>query len=184
MWALWIVLGLIVVFIVLVAGMYNKLIRGRARCNEAWAQIDVQLKRRYDLIPNLVNTVKGYASHERQVFENVTKARAQAIAAGTVGEQAEAENMLTGALRQLFAVVENYPELKANQNFLNLQEELSGTENRISFSRQHYNNTARVYNVLTQRVPTNIIAGLFAFRLRDYFEIEDRTQREAPVVEF
>lgn len=182
--ALGIVLGLIIVVAAVVAGGYNGLVRWRARCKEAWAQIDVQLKRRYDLIPNLVNTVKGYASHERQVFENVTKARAQAIAAGTVGEQAQAENMLTSTLRSLFAVVENYPELKANQNFLNLQEELAGTENRISFARQHYNNTTRNYNVMTQKVPTNIIANMFKFQPGEYFEIEDVGEREAPVVEF
>ncbi len=181
---LWILLALVALVVIALIVGYNNLVRGRARCNEGWSQIDVQLKRRYDLIPNLVNTVKGYASHEREVFENVTKARAGAIAAGTVGEQAQAENMLTQTLRQLFAVVENYPELKANQNFLALQEELSGTENRISFSRQHYNNMVRTFNVLTAKVPTNVIAGMFNFKSREYFEIEDVTERAAPTVEF
>ncbi|RKY23915.1 MAG: LemA family protein, partial [Planctomycetota bacterium] len=144
----------------------------------------VQLKRRYDLIPNLVNTVKGYAKHEKELFENVTKARANAIAAGSVGQQAQAENMLTGALRSIFAVAENYPELKANQNFLSLQEELSATENKISFARQHYNESVRAFNTRIQMVPNNIVAGMANFKQEEMFELEDQAQREAPKVDF
>lgn len=165
-------------------GVYNMLIGLRNRVREAWAQIDVQLKRRYDLIPNLVNTVKGYAKHEKNVFENVTQARANAIAAGSVGEQAKAENMLTGALRSIFAVAEAYPELKANQNFLALQEELSATENKISFARQHYNESVMTFNTRIQTVPNNVVAGMANFRPETMFEIEDVSHREAPKVEF
>jgi LemA protein len=145
----------------------------RNRVNNAWSQIDVQLKRRYDLIPNIVNTVKGYAAHEKQTFENVTAARSAGIAAKTVGEQAQAENMITQALRQLLAVVENYPELKANENFLALQEELSGTEGRIAFARQFYNDTVMTFNNTVQQFPSTIVAGMFRFMVREFFEIEE-----------
>jgi LemA protein len=177
----------ILVIIVLALGimvLYNGLVRKRVRCQEAWSQIDVQLKRRYDLIPNLVETVKGYAAHERQTLERVVQARQQAIAAKGVREQAQAENMLTGALRQLFALSEAYPNLKANENFLALQEELSSTENRISFSRQHYNDSAAIYNTAAQTFPSNMVAGMFGFIRQDYFELEDAGMREAPKVSF
>ena len=151
-----VVIGLFVLFGLWFVGVFNGLIRLRNRVDESWAQIDVQLKRRYDLIPNLVNTVKGYATHEKELFENVTKARASAIAAGSVGEQAKAENMLTSTLRSIFAVVENYPDLKANQNFLNLQEELSGTEGRIAYARQFYNDAVRTYNTRIETFPGNL----------------------------
>ncbi|MBM3297127.1 MAG: LemA family protein [Candidatus Aminicenantes bacterium] len=161
-------IGLFVLFVV---GLYNSLVTLRNRCDNGWAQIDVQLRRRYDLIPNLVETVKGYAKHEREVFERVTQARTQAISAGTVKEQGSAENMLQGALKSLFAVAENYPELKANQNFLMLQEELAGTESKVAYSRQFYNDSVMKFNTRIQMFPSNIIAGMFGFKERDYFEI-------------
>ena len=181
-----IVIGAVVLVVILWAvGAYNKLIRMRNRVKESWAQIDVQLKRRYDLIPNLVETVKGYASHEKETLENVTKARNMAIDARGVAEQAQAENMLTGALKSLFAVSEAYPDLKANENFLGLQEELSSTENKISFARQHYNDVVRAFNTGIQQVPTNIIAGMFNFGEETYFELDEESEaREAPKVEF
>ena len=180
----WIIIGVAVILIMWFFGTYNGLVRLKNIVKNAWAQIDVQLKRRYDLIPNLVNTVKGYAKHEKELFENVTKARANAIAAGSVGQQAQAENMLTGALRSIFAVAENYPELKANQNFLSLQEELSATENKISFARQHYNESVRAFNTRIQMVPNNIVAGMANFKQEEMFELEDQAQREAPKVDF
>jgi len=181
---LWIVLIVIAVFIFIVVGIYNSLITLRNRADNAWAQVDVQLRRRYDLIPNLVETVKGYAKHEREVFENVTEARSKAINAGTVKEQGEAENMLTGALKSLFAVVENYPDLKANQNFLMLQEELAGTEGRIAYARQFYNDTVMKLNMKQQVFPSNIIANMFNFKEKEYFEIEEAEAREPVKVEF
>ncbi|MEX0654247.1 MAG: LemA family protein [Phycisphaeraceae bacterium] len=176
--------GFILILAFWVIAAYNRLVRQRVQTENAWSQIDVQLKRRHDLIPNLVNTVKGYASHERETLEAVTKARQQAVDASGVQDQAQAENMLTGALRQLFAVVESYPDLKANQNFMQLQEEITGTENRISFSRQHYNNTTSQYNTAVQSFPSNVIAGMFSFKQRDFFEIEDTAHRDAPQVSF
>ncbi len=178
-----IVVLLVVLFLAIIV-LYNALVRKRVRCREAWSQIDVQLKRRYDLIPNLVETVKGYAAHEKATLERVIQARQQAIAAQGVRKQAEAENMLTGALRQLFALSESYPNLKANENFLALQEELSSTENRISFSRQHYNDSAAIYNTATQTFPSNMVAGAFSFARQDYFELEDAGMRQAPKVSF
>jgi LemA protein len=180
----WILLGLGVVLILAFVGIYNGLVSKRVATQNAWSQIDVQLKRRYDLIPNLVETVKGYAAHERETLEAVIRARQQAIDAKGVAEQAQAENLLTGALRQLFALSEAYPDLKANQNFMQLQEELTATENRIAFSRQHYNDTAGQYNTAIQQVPGNIIAGMFNFERAEFFEIEDPAQREAPKVKF
>ena len=174
----------IVVLILGIIGIYNGLVQKRIRCQEAWSQIDVQLKRRYDLIPNLVETVKGYAAHEKETLERVIEARKQAIAAQGVKEQAQAENMLTGALRQLFALSEAYPNLKANENFLALQEELSSTENRISFSRQHYNDTAAIYNTAAQTFPGNLVAGAFGFARQEYFELEEPAAREVPKVKF
>ncbi len=180
----WILLIIIVILFFIVIGLYNTLVRLRRRCDNGWAQIDVQLKRRYDLIPNLVETAKGYLKHEREVLENVTKARQQAIDASGVKNQAQAENFLTSTLRSLFAVVENYPDLKANQNMLALQEELVSTENKISFARQHYNDSVMLYNTRTETVPSNVIAGMFGFKPREFFELEDVGQREAPKVDF
>ena len=184
MTGVYILIGVLVLVVIFVVAIYNKLIRKRNRVKESWAQIDVQLKRRYDLIPNLVETVKGYASHEKETFENVTKARAAAINAGGVQEQAQAENMLTGALKSLFAVAEAYPQLKANENFLGLQEELSSTENKIGFARQHYNDVVRDFNTSIQQVPANMIAGTFGFTEEAYFELEEPEAREAPKVKF
>lgn len=176
-------LGFLVLLVLAVAGLYNRLVVLRNRTNNAWSQVDVQLKRRYDLIPNLVETVKGYAAHEREVLENVTKARANAINAGDVGSQAEAENMLSQTLKSLFAVAENYPDLKANQNFLMLQEELSGTESKIAYSRQFYNDTVLAYNNGREVFPNNIIAGIFNFASKDYFEMEE-AEKEPVKVKF
>ncbi len=183
-WIIIIALAIPVIIILWFVAIYNSLVKLRVRVRDAWAQIDVQLKRRYDLIPNLVNTVKGYAAHEREVLENVTKARQQAIDVRGVAEQAQAENFLTRALRQLFAVVENYPNLKANEHFLALQEELTSTENKIAFARQFYNDTVRTYNTKIQQIPANIIANMFNFQREEFFEIEEAAEREAPVVQF
>lgn len=176
---------LIIVVIVgwLILG-YNLLVKRRISIRNAWSQIDVQLKRRYDLIPNLVEVAKGYMEFEKETLEKVIKARQQAIDASGVKAQGLAENFLTGALRQLFAVVENYPDLKANQNMLSLQEELTSTENRIAFSRQFYNDEVMRYNTLIQSIPTNLIANNFSFTKEEFFEIEDISQREAPKVSF
>lgn len=163
--------------------IYNNLVRQRNRTDNAWAQVDVQLRRRYDLIPNLVETVKGYATHERETFEAVIEARNAAQAAGTVQEQAQAENLLTGMLRQLFALAEDYPELRASENFQSLQEQLDETENRIAVSRQIYNDTTLTYNNTVQTVPSSIVASISGFESRDYFETDDDT-RDAPRVEF
>ena len=181
----WIIILGVVLFLAL-GGiyLYNGLVARRVRCREAWSQIDVQLKRRYDLIPNLVETVKGYAAHERETLERVIQARNQAIAAKGVARQAEAENLLTGALRQLFALSESYPQLKANENFAQLQEELTSTENKIAFSRQHYNDSTAVYNAARQVFPNNVVAGMFTFAEREFFEIEAPVEREAPKVQF
>ena len=173
MLALWIVLGVVALILLWAVATYNRLVRYRNQIDNAWSQIDVQLRRRYDLIPNLVNTVKGYAAHEKQLFENVAAARSAGIAAKGPAEQAQAENQITQALRQLFAVVENYPQLKANENFLALQEELTGTEGKIAFARQFYNDQVLVYNNLIQQVPTNIVAGIGNFSLREFFEVEE-----------
>lgn len=181
-----IVLFLIIfaVILILAVGIYNILVNLRNRCDNSWAQVDVQLRRRYDLIPNLVETVKGYAKHEREVFEKVTEARSKAINAGTVKEQGQAENMLTGALKSLFAVVENYPELKANQNFLMLQEELAGTEGKIAYARQFYNDMVMKFNIKQQVFPSNIIANMFNFNEKEYFEIEEEEAKGPVEVKF
>jgi LemA protein len=163
---------------------YNSLVNLKNQIRNAWAQIEVQLKRRHDLIPNLVETVKGYAKHEREVFENVTLARSRAVGAATVGEKAQAESGLSAAIGRLFAVAENYPELKANQNFLGLQEELTATENRIAFARQNYNDQVLFYNNKIQMFPSNIIAAWFKFLKEEFFEIEDKAQRDVPKVSF
>ena len=167
-----------------VAGAYNGLVRLRNQLENAWAQIDVQLKRRYDLIPNLVETVKGYATHERETLEKVIQARNIAMAAKTVTDRAEAENALSGTLKTLFAVSEAYPDLKANQNFMALQEELTSTENKIAFSRQFYNDNVMGYNTQIEVFPRNFIANMFGFTHRDFFEVKDTAQREAPQVKF
>ncbi len=179
-----IVLGVVAVLAFWAIGIYNGLKRKQIGGQQAWADIDVQLKRRYDLIPNLVETVKGYAKHERETLENVIKARQTAIDASGIKGQAAAENMLTGALRQLFALAESYPDLKANQNFMQLQEELTSTENKIGFARQHYNRSAAQYNEAMAVFPANMVAGMFSFRSMDYFELDDEAEREAPKVEF
>src|SRR3954469_11371670 len=165
---------IIVVLVVAIVGLYNGLVQRRLRIDEAFAQIEVQLKRRHDLIPNLVNAVKGYMGFEQKVLTDVTNARAAAVTAGAQGPaaQAQAENMLTGTLRSLFAVVENYPELKANQNVLELQEQLTTTENQIAFSRQHYNASVLDYNTAIQVFPAVLIAGMFGFTKRDFFDAE------------
>jgi len=163
---------------------YNGLVRLRNAVKNAWSQIDVQLKRRYDLIPNIVETVKGYAGHEKDTLERVVKARQAGIDASTVKDQAAAENMITGALRQLFALSEAYPNLKANENFLALQEELSSTENKISFSRQYYNDTVQTFNTRQEMFPANLVASMLGFQPAEFFEIELAAEREAPKVKF
>ncbi len=182
--ALIVVIVVVVLIAVFVIGIYNGLVQRRLRIDEAFAQIDVQLKRRHDLVPNLVNAVKGYMDFEQEVLTKVTQARADAVAAGAQGnvaQQAQAENALTGALRSLFAVVENYPQLKANENVLSLQEQLTTTENQISFARQHYNATVYDYNQSIQVFPNNMLAGPFGFVKRDFFEAEPEAD-QVPVV--
>jgi len=165
-------------------GAYNGLVRMRQEVKSAWSQIDVQLKRRHDLIPNLVEAVKGYMGHERQTLENVIKARQQAIDASALKDKIQAENFLTQTLRSLFAVSERYPDLKANQNVMQLQEELTSTENRISFARQFYNDQTMRLNTAIESVPTNLVAGMTGFAKAEFFEIEDTAHREAPAVKF
>jgi LemA protein len=178
-----VLIALVVLVLLYVIVTYNGLVRLRNRIQNAWAQIDVQLRRRYDLIPNLVETVKGYAAHEKGTFEAVTKARANAINAQGPVDQARAEDMITGALKSLFAVSEAYPDLKANQNFLSLQEELSGTEGRISYARQYYNDAVLRMNTKIQSFPSNILAGMFGFKEHEYFEADD-TSRGPVSVQF
>ncbi|MBA3348692.1 MAG: LemA family protein [Actinobacteria bacterium] len=180
---LWILIAVVALLVVGLVLLYNNLGRLRNRVENAWAQVDVQLRRRYDLIPNLVETVKGYAEHERGTFEAVTEARTRAQAAGTVQEQAGAENMLSQALGRLFAVAEAYPELQADENFRQLQDELAQTENKIAVSRQVYNDTVLTYNNAIQTFPGLLVAGLFGFAKRDFFEAEEAV-REAPRVAF
>lgn len=178
----WIILLVVVVLLALYAiASYNGLIRGRNQVENAWSQIDVQLKRRIDLIPNLIETVKGYAAHEKEVLENVTRARAMLDRAGSPGEAAQADNMLTGALRSLFAVAEAYPDLKANTNFLELQRELTDTEDKIAYSRQFYNGNVRVYNEKTATVPSSIIAGMFHFEPAEFYEAEEAAREDVKV---
>lgn len=179
-----VLLGLIVVGVIWVVGIYNGLVRLRNQVRNAWSQIDVQLKRRHDLIPNLVETVKGYAGHEKETLDRVIRARSAAVSASSVPSQVQAEQELSGALGRLMVVVEQYPDLKANQNFLGLQEELSSTENRIGFARQHYNDSVMTYNTRTQTVPANFIAGPFQFGPEPFFEVEEAGMRQAPAVKF
>ncbi len=176
--------GILVVVAVMVIGIYNALVRLRNQVDNAWSQIDVQLKRRHDLIPNLVETAKGYMQHERQTLENITQARSQAMGAKTVGDAAKAEGMLSEALNKFLVVVENYPELKANQNFLALQETLTSTENKIAFARQAYNDSVLFYNNKIQMFPSNILAEIFDFTKREFFEVENAAEREVPKVSF
>jgi len=179
--------ALVVLFLLFFVSIYNRLVRLRNAVKNAWSQIDVQLKRRHDLIPNLVETVRGYMKHERETLEAVTKARnlaAQARESGDVTASAAAEGQLTGALSRLLLVVERYPDLKANQNFLALQEELTSTENRIAYARQFYNDSVMQYNNTIQMFPSNIVAGMFRFQPADFFEIEAPEEREAPKVSF
>ncbi len=188
----WIVIGIVAgVFLItlfVIIGIYNGLVRKRVDCDNAWSQIDVQLKRRHDLIPNIVETVKGYASHERGTLEAVIEARNQAAAAPSdamhAASKAGAENMLTQTLGRLFALSEAYPDLKANQNFIGLQEELASTENKIGFARQHYNDCVGRYEAGRSTFPANIVVGAFSFQQREYFELEDAAARETPKVSF
>ena len=182
-WVIVIVVAIIVILLLVLVGMFNKLVRLRNRAENAWAQVDVQLRKRYDLIPNLVETVKGYAAHERETFESVTAARTAAQQAQGVQEQAQAENILTQALGRLFAVAEAYPQLRATENFQQLQAQLSDVEQNIAVARQVYNDTVLSYDNALETVPTNIIAGLFHFNPREYFQTEDAT-REVPRVSF
>ena len=173
MTAFWIVLGIVVVLLLAAVWIYNRLVTLRTRVENGWSQIDVQLRRRADLIPNLVETVKGYAAHERELFEQVTEARARSMGATGVADQADAENQVSAGLRQLLAVVENYPDLKANQNFLALQEELIGTESKIAYARQFYNDQVMQLNTSIQSFPSSIVAGVFGFEERPFFEIDE-----------
>lgn len=181
------ILGIILIIIVALIGMYNRLVSLRNRVRNGWSQIDVQLKRRYDLIPNLVEVVKRYLKHEEKTLTEVTRARQQAVdlsGSGNVAQQAQAENLLSRTLRSLFAVMENYPDLKANQNMIRLQEELTSTENRIAFARQYYNDEVMRYNTTTERFPDNIMANMFKFQKAEFFELEDISQRESVEVKF
>jgi LemA protein len=181
---LFIILGILAVLALFVIATYNSLVKIRNRTREAWYDIEVQLKRRYDLIPNLINVVKGYADHEKDVFEKITQARANALGAGDRKDIADAEKGVSKALKSLFAVAENYPTLKADQTFINLQEELVDTENKVESSRRYYNGCVRDYNTKQEMFPANIIAGMFNFAKEVYFELEDDEERKAPQVKF
>lgn len=180
----YIIIGIIAVFFLWAIAIYNGFIKLVHRAKEAWADIDVQLKRRYDLIPNLVETVKGYATHEREAFENVTKARAMALGAQSLEDRGKAENMLTGALKSIFAIAEAYPQLKANENFLELQRELSDTENKIQAARRFYNGNVRDLNIGIETFPKNIIANMFKFSKMEFFQLEEGEAREPVKVKF
>ncbi len=176
-------LGLIIFLLLIIIVIYNNLVALKNRIDNAWHQIDVQLKRRADMIPNLIETVKGYAAHERETLSKITEARTRMMQADSIGAKAQAQNELSGALKSLFAVAESYPDLKANRNFLMLQEELAGTENKIGYARQFYNDTVMKYNQTIQQFPGNIFAGIFGFTAKEYFQIET-TDRELPKVRF
>lgn len=178
---IWILLAAIAIVVVWFIATYNSLVTVRNRVDEAWSDIEVQLKRRYDLIPNLVNTVQGYAGHEKEVFQKVTEARTQAMAAQNPHEKLEKENMLSQTLKSLFAVAENYPDLKANENFLSLQQDLTDTENKIQAARRFYNANVRDYNTKLQIFPTNMIAGMFGFATREFFDIDEEGPEGQPV---
>ncbi len=177
-------LGIVLILVFYIIGVYNSLVKLRNQVKNAWSQIDVQLKRRHDLIPNLIEAVKGYMKHERGTLDSVTNARAQAMGAQTVGEKSAAEGLLSGALGKLQIAVEAYPDLKANQNFLSLQEELTSTENKISFSRQNYNDQVLFFNNKIQMFPSNIVAGMFNYNEEEFFEIEEPIEKEVPKVDF
>ena len=181
---LYIVGAVVVVIVLWLIAVYNGLVRLKNRVDEGWSDIDVQLKRRYDLIPNLVETVKGYATHEKELFENVTKARNQAMQAGSLEDKAQAENMLTDTLKSLFAVAENYPDLKASDNFAKLQDELSDTENKIQAARRFYNGLVRDFNTKIEVFPNNLIAGMLGFSKREFFEVKNEQERENVKVKF
>jgi len=178
---IYIILIIVAVIVLWAVVAYNRFISLMTRASEAWSDIDVQLKRRYDLIPNLISTVKGYATHEKGTFEKVTEARTAAMGAQTVEEHSKAENMLTGALKSLFAVSENYPDLKANQNFLELQRELSDTENKIQAARRFYNGNVRDLNIKIDSFPSNLIAQMFKFAKREFFDLEEESEEREPV---
>ena len=181
---LWIVLAIIAVVVFAIIAMYNGLIRLRVRVDEAWSDIDVQLKRRHDLIPNLVETVKGYAAHEKTTLDSVIKARNMAMQAGTNADKAKAENALSDTLKSIFALAESYPGLKANQNFLELQRELTDTEDKIQAARRFYNGNVRDFNTKLQVFPTNVMAGMLGFSVREFFGVEDAAERENVQVKF
>jgi len=179
--ATWIIIGVVLVVLVIIVGIYNGFVRLKNQVENAWAQIDVQLKRRADLIPNLVETVKGYAKHEKSVLTDVTKARTSLMNAGSPAEKADADNMLSGTLKTLFAVSENYPDLKANENFAQLQEELAGTENKVSYARQHYNDMVMTYNTTRESFPQNIFASVFNFGEKEAFEATEAERKNVKV---
>ena len=181
---IWIILGIVVVLIIAVIGMYNSLVQSKIKVDNAWSQIDVQLQRTFDLIPNFVETVKGYMTHEKETFEKIASLRTSWANANSVSEKAELDNQLSTTLKTIMAVSENYPELKANQNFSELSEELRNTENKISFSRQFYNDTVTMYNTKLQVFPSNIIAGMFNFKARDLFKAESDEARRNVKVDF
>lgn len=180
------VIGLILaaIVIIIVIGIYNGLVRKKIRVDESWSDIDVQLKRRYDLIPNLIETVKGYATHEKEVFEKVTEARTTAMSAGSLADKSKAEGELGNTLKSLFAVAENYPTLRASENFQKLQDELTDTENKIEAARRFYNGNVREFNMAVQVFPSNIFAGILGFKAREFFETANSEEREAPKVSF
>ena len=173
----------IVIFLIFI-GIYNSLIRRRNQVKNAWSQIDVQLKRRHDLIPNLVETAKGYMKHESETLKSITEARSKAMGANTIADKSKAESALSGAMSKFFLVVENYPDLKANQNFLAVQEELTSTENKIAFSRQSYNDQVLFFNNKIQMFPSNMVAGMYNFKNEEFFELEDKAERAVPKVDF
>ena len=181
---IWIVVAVVAILAIVVISIYNNLVKLNVRTDEAWSDIDIQLKRRYDLIPNLIETVKGYAKHEKEAFENVTRARAEALGAESVGDKAKAENQIEGALKSIFAVAEAYPDLKANQNFAQLQADLTDTEDKIQASRRFYNSNVREMNIAVQTFPTNIFANMFNFKKRDLFELDEVAEKEPVKVDF
>ena len=184
MTVLWVILGAILLAVLSAIGIFNSLVGLRNQVKNAWSQIEVQLKRRHDLIPNLIETAKGYMKHERETLESITNARSRAMGAGSVGEKSQAEGALSGALSKFLIAVENYPDLKANQNFLALQEELSSTENKIAFARQNYNDQVLFYNNKIQMFPSNLVAGAFHFTQEESFQIEEKSEKEVPRVSF
>lgn len=184
MTAIWTLLAIIVILVIIAVSVYNKLVQLNVRTDEAWSDIEVQLKRRYDLIPNLVESVKGYAKHEKSVFDDVTKARAEALGAQGVADKSKAENQLEGALKSIFAVAEAYPELKANENFLSLQSALTDTEDKIQAARRFYNSNVREMNIAVQTFPSNIFANMFGFKKRVLFELDNAAAKEPVKVDF